>query len=504
MSLKKWNTVDWLLVEKRVFRYQRRIYEASKRGDKYIVKGLQRKILSSVDSKLFVVKQITSHNRERRNRDLQNEVYVTSKEKIKLVSTLRINGKLSLQQKNKITRTNIKSTSLLKIDSLKEKSKQALCLLALEPEWEGRIVQNCYGLRSGRWRQDAIEAIYSYSVKLPFQRFYTLVIKIEKKKSLEDKDIKDLLDKLETLSIIKNQIYFWLSLNYVKTHQIEDKLSDVQIDIKKNDSIFNFLFNIILDGLIKNVESKINLEKLHCNSFNMKLSSLYVIRYDDEIIFLHEDIQILKKADKIIKKWVQENCVLNISKRIISSSKEGFDFLKYNFLTIVTHGKTKLKISPTKKSQSQMLSSIREIIQNNKAASSYKLITLLTPTIMTWANYYRYCECKHVFRKISHYTLQKLRAWAFRRDTRNGRKTVKERYFPSNREYKFEGKYYRDNWILNGYSRLEKYGIDEIWLPNLSWIQQKRWVKVIKNKSVYDGDHNYWNSRISYYRVNYE
>jgi RNA-directed DNA polymerase len=505
MSLKKWNTVDWLLVEKRVFRYQRRIYEASKRGDNHIVKGLQKKILSSFDSKLFVVNQVTTKNRERRKRNLQNELYVTSEEKIKLVSTLKINSKLSLQQKNRITRPNIKNNSLLNMGSLEEKSKQALCLLALEPEWEGRVIQKCYGLRPGRWRQDAIEAIYSYSVNtLPSQKFYTLVIKIKKKKSLEDRDIKNLLDKLETIPIIRNQLYFWLSLSYIQTYQIEDDISDVKLDIKKNNSIFNFLSNVLLDGLIKNVENEINLDKSQCNSFNMKLSSLYVIRYDADIIFLHEDIHILKKADKIIKKWVQENCVLNISKRIISSSNEGFNFLKYQFLTIATHEKTKLKISPTKKSQAQILSNIREIIQNNKAASSYKLITLLTPKIMNWANYYRYCECRHVFRKISHYTLQKLRAWAFRRDTRSGRKTVKERYFPSNREYTFEGKYYRDNWILNGYSRLEKDGIDEIWLPNLSWIQQKRWVEVIKSKSVYDGDHTYWNSRISYYKVNYK
>jgi RNA-directed DNA polymerase len=159
MSLKKWNTVDWLLVEKRVFRYQRRIYEASKRGDNHIVKGLQKKILSSFDSKLFVVNQVTTKNRERRKRNLQNELYVTSEEKIKLVSTLRINSKLSLQQKNRITRPSIKNNSLLKMASLEEESKQALCLLALEPEWEGRVVQNCYGLRPGRWRQDAIEAI---------------------------------------------------------------------------------------------------------------------------------------------------------------------------------------------------------------------------------------------------------------------------------------------------------------------------------------------------------
>jgi RNA-directed DNA polymerase len=505
MSLKKWNTVDWLLVEKRVFRYQRRIYEASKRGDNHIVKGLQRRLLSSVDSKLFVVKKVTAKQREPKRQILQDELYVTSEEKIKLVSTLKINNKLSLQQKNRITRANIKNSPLLKLDFLEEKSKQALCFLALEPEWEGRIAQNCYGLRPGRWGQDAMESIYSYSVNiLPSQRFYTLVVKVEKKKSLEDKEIKSLLDKLQTLSVIKNQLCFWLSPNYMQTYQIENKINDEKLGIKNKTSIFNFLSNTVLDELTENVESEINLEKLQCASLNMKRSSLYVIRYDADIIFLHEDIQIVKKADKIVKKWLQKNCVLKLSKRVISSSNEGFSFLKYRFLTIVTNGKTKLKISPTKESQTQLLSDIREIIQRNKSASSYKLITLLTPKIMTWADYYRYCECKHVFRKISHYTLQKLRAWAFRRDKRSGRKIVKERYFPSNREYTFEGKYYRDNWILNGYRRLEKDGIDEIWLPNLSWIQQKRWTEVIKSKSMYDGDHNYWKSRVPYDGVNYK
>lgn len=162
MSLQKWNTVDWLLIEKRVFRYQRRIYEASKRGDDRAVRGLQKRVLSSVDSKLFVVNQVTIRYTKHRRQDLQNELYVTSEEKIKLVSTLRITRKSNLHQRDKITKISIENNPFLRIDSLEEKAEQALCLLALEPAWEGRVIQNCYGLRSGRWKEDAIEAIYSY------------------------------------------------------------------------------------------------------------------------------------------------------------------------------------------------------------------------------------------------------------------------------------------------------------------------------------------------------
>jgi RNA-directed DNA polymerase len=501
MSLKKWDNVDWPLVERRVFRYQRRIYEASKRGDTHVVKGLQKKIISSVDSKLLVVKQVIIQHRKKCSR---GGLYANSKDKLKLASRLRINNRLSLQRKNKVPNTKIKSEAHLILELLEEETKQGLCLLALEPEWEGRIIQRCYGIRPGRWRQDAVEAIYSYSIKtLPFQRFHTLFVRVQNKKSLKDTDIKKLLDKLETLSIIRNQLYFWLSLKHIQKRQIENEVNDVKFDIKERCSIFNFLFNVALEGLTEDVKNKIDPTKLPLESFNVQMNSLCIIRYSDEIIFLHEDVELVKKAGEIVEKWLQESCILTISKKVISSSNKGFDFLKYQFLTVVKNGTIKLKISPTKEAQIQILSDIREIIKRNKAASSYKLILLLTPKILTWGNYYRYCECTNTFRKISHYTLQKLRAWAFRRDNRNGRKNVKERYFPSNREYTFEGKHYQDNWILNGYNVEGNGVIDKVWLPNLSWIQRKRWVEVIKSKSVYDGDHHYWNYRTFYYRVNY-
>jgi RNA-directed DNA polymerase len=501
MSLKKWDNVDWRLVEKRVFRYQRRIYEASKRGDNRIVKGLQKKIISSVDSKLLVVKQVTIERRKKYSRD---GLYVTSEDKLRLASKLRINSRLSLQQKSKVASTQITSESLLILEQLEEETKQALCLLALEPEWEGRILQHCYGLRPGRWKQDAIEAIYSYSIKtISFQRFHTFFVKVKNKKSLRDMDIKKLLDKLETLPIIRNQLYFWLSLERIQKHQIENEVNNIKFDNKEKYSVFNFIFNVALEGLIEKVRNEIDPTKLQLKTFSIFRNSLCVIRYSDEILFLHENAELVKKVDEVVDKLLQKSCTLTISKKVISSSNKGFDFLKYQFLMIVKNGINKLKISPTREAQVQILSDIRESIKKNKAASSYKLILLLTPKILAWGNYYRYCECTNIFRKISHYILQKLRSWAFRRDKRNGRENVKERYFPSNREYTFEGKHYRDNWILNGYSRRENGVIDKIWLPNLSWVQRKRWIGVIKSKSVYDRDHHYWNFRTSYYKVNY-
>jgi RNA-directed DNA polymerase len=233
-----------------------------------------------------------------------------------------------------------------------------------------------------------------------------------------------------------------------------------------------------------------------------KQSALKVIRYADDILVLHEDLKVIKMAKHEIKDWLWQNCrlTLNHEKTKIRNSTQGFEFLGFMLITINRNGVDRIKIFPTRTSQAQILSNIREVIQRNKAASSYQLITLLRPKIIGWGNYYRYCECKTTFARISHFTYQKLRAWAFRIDKRHGRKTVKEKYFPSGNIYYFDGSEHADNWTLSGKSK-EKNGIvKENFLPKLSWIKSKKWVKIKGNKSPFDGDHIYWATRMTTYR----
>ena len=96
---------------------------------------------------------------------------------------------------------------------------------------------------------------------------------------------------------------------------------------------------------------------------------------------------------------------------------------------------------------------------------------------------------------MSHYILQKLRAWAFRIDKKSGRKVVKEKYFPSNKKYYFEGVCYHDNWILNGKKKQADGKTKENCLINLAWIKQRNWVQVDNLRSIYDEDQTYWRVR---------
>ena len=121
-----------------------------------------------------------------------------------------------------------------------------------------------------------------------------------------------------------------------------------------------------------------------------------------------------------------------------------------------------------------LLMKIRNVIQRNRNASSYTLISVLRPIITDWANYFKYSECKKCFRKLTHLIFQKLRAWVFRRDTRNGRKEVKQRYFPNGKEYYYDGVKHKNNWVLNGKTKSRKNTVKENWLTHIVWIKSEK------------------------------
>jgi penicillin-binding protein-related factor A (putative recombinase) len=87
-----------------------------------------------------------------------------------------------------------------------------------------------------------------------------------------------------------------------------------------------------------------------------------------------------------------------------------------------------------------------------------------------------------------------LRTWVFRRDRRNNREHIKEKYFPSNQTYSFRNVLYKDNWILCG-SKQTKNQLKNIHLPRLQWIKSINHVKIIDNASVFDGNNAYWATR---------
>jgi RNA-directed DNA polymerase len=507
MSSLKWNSVEWPLVEQRVFRYQQRIYRASQNGNQKLVNYLQSRVLNSIDSKLLAVRQVTTENKGRKTPGVDNKLYNTPQDKIKLVENLKLDGKTNLIKRVEIPKPGTDQTRPLGIPTIEDRAKQALCRLALEPEWEARFESDSYGFRPGRNCHDAIEAAFgALSNKRKTPEYRKMVLKVDIEKCFDRINHKLLMSKLDSHPIIKTQIYAWLKAGILtgSSFQKVDVESIVQNEMgtPQGGIISPLLANIALHGLINRLEEWIITIPAKNNRTAAKRASLTVIRYADDILVIHKDKSVIEQSKIEVEKWLWEHCnlKLNQEKTKILDSSQGLDFLGFSLVTIQRNGIDRMKIYPSRESQKRVLLKIREIIQRNKAASSYQLISKLRPIIIGWGNYFKYSECKDIFSKLSHYIFQKLRAWAFRIDKRHGRKLVKEKYFPSGKTYYFDGNKYQNNWILYGKEKDKNGILKESFLPQLSWIQSKKWVKVKGSKSPFDGDHIYWAVRMANYR----
>lgn len=503
MSIIAWTTINWTQVEFRIRRYQIRIYKASRDNNSSKVRCLQKRLLRSLDAKLMAVKRVTTLNKGKRIPGIDKKIFVTDNQKGKLVEKLRLDGKVSPIKRVYIDKPGKKDKRPLGIPIVEDRAKQALCLLALEPEWEARFEPNSYGFRPGRSCHDAIESIFINLQNISGDKgFHKYILDVDISKCFDKIDQNYLLTKLETIPEIENQVKAWLKADIFEEFQARkmDRLSKIIQGTPQGGIISPLLVNIALHGMENHLKdwicTKSYFGKTNKYSKNAKRKSLAIIRYANDFVIIHKEKSIIQEAKEEISKWLLDGPRLEISeaKTSIVDSNEGFDFLGFSIITI-TRGRPRVQIYPSRKSQASLLFKVRNILQNNRSASAYNLILTLRPVIIGWANYFRFSECQKVFHKLTHLIHQKLRAWVFRRDTRNGRMKVKQRYFPSGKTYIYDGTRHQDNWILTGTQLGKDRIMQEISLPHIVWVKSKKWVKIKADKSPFDGDNVYWSKR---------
>lgn len=496
MSSLAWKSINWPLVEARILRYQTRIFKASKENNIDKVRCIQKRLLNSFDAKLVSVRQITMLNKRKISLGLDRQVFITDLQKEKLVKKLRLHDKVLFTQCrtiNDLGKTEKYSFDLL---TLKEKAKQALCLLALEPEWEAKFETSSYGFRRDVCYHDAMKSIF-LSLRNHSSKYIST---IDITRYLYQIDHEYLVKKLNTLPEIEIQLKAWLKsgileglVNSTKESNIIEKITGTP----QGEILSPLLSNIALHGLEihmkKWISTKVSFVKTNGYLKNVKRKSFSVLRYAGNFVIIHQDKKTVYEAKKEIFHWLLDfpRIKLYHRKTSIQNSDEGFNFLGFSGITIRIGDKVRAKIYPSRKSQELLILKVRDVIQRNRSTSSYNLILLLRPIIACWSNYFKYSECTNCFQKLTHLILQQLRAWVFRRDTRNGRKKIKQRYFPSGKEYYFNGKNHKDNWVLNGKIRDKKGIMKENWLPHMRWVNREKWVNIKVNQLPFQGDNLY-------------
>ncbi len=84
----EWNTIPWQKLERNVFKLQKRIYQASKRGDSRQVKRLQRLLIKSWSTKILAVKKVTQDNTGKKTAGVDGVKSLTPEQRLELVKNL--------------------------------------------------------------------------------------------------------------------------------------------------------------------------------------------------------------------------------------------------------------------------------------------------------------------------------------------------------------------------------------------------------------------------------
>lgn len=489
-----WNDINWGDSYSIVRRSQQRIFKASQLGDNRKVRYLQQRLIRSPYAKVIAVKQVTTINKDKNTSGVDGFVSITPSMKLKLAKNLHLNGKASLVKRVWISKPEKTETIplFIGISTIKDQAKQALAKLALEPEWEAKFEPNSYGFRPGRGCHDAIEAIFMNLRHKVDKLIYDANIH----KSFTGINHKAILNKLESFPLMERQIQAWLQAGIMEEYANIPRESTM--GIPQGGGISPLLSNIALHGFekhLKNYVSSTDFSKPYsevARGTRAKRFELGVIRYADDFVIIHQNPETMEKIIVEIHNWLAKiGLKISAEKSTLRWASQSFKFLGFQ-ITLVKKQKTfRVKITPAKENIKAFTDKTRIIIQNNKSASSSALIYLLRPVLLGWGNYFQYCECKETFKKVDNIIYNQLRAWVLRRALRKGRIATMRKYFIEGKEYRFQNRTYKANWIFSG-SKAGKDGKPvNIFLPKISWISSKSYAKVTATCSIGDGDNVY-------------
>ena len=484
----EWHSINWRKLERRVYKLQKRIYQASIRGNVKAIRRLQKTLIKSWSARALSVRRVTQDNTGKKTAGVDGVKALSPAARLKLVNNLKLGSKVSPTRRVWIPKPGTEEKRPLGIPTIKDRALQSLVKMALEPEWEARFEPNSYGFRAGRSCQDAVEAIFS-AIRLKPK----FVLDADISKCFDRIDQEALLKKLGTFPTIRRQVRAWLKAGVMDGKQ----LFPTSQGTPQGGVISPLLANIALHGMeerIKQFAETLPTRAGYGKKVNR--ASLSLIRYADDFVILHEDITVVQRCREIISEWLKDmGLELKPSKTRLAHTlnqyeqeKPGFNFLGFTiqqFSVGKYHSRQGFKtiITPSKQKQKVHYEQIASVIEAHKAAPQSALISHLNPIIRGWANYYATVVSKETYSDIDDLTYQKLRAWAKHRHPNKSGEWIKKKYWQT-----VGG----DNWVFA--TRQE--GKNLLRLLDHADTPIVRHVKVKGESSPYDGNLVYWSSRM--------
>jgi RNA-directed DNA polymerase len=145
----QWNEIPWREVERKVFKLQKRIYQATQRGDVKAVRTLQKMVVKSWYAKLLAVRRVTQDNQGKKTAGVDGFKSLSPEQRLSLAKRLHLSNKAKPVRRVWLDKPGKKEKRPLGIPTMYDRAMQALLKMALEPEWEAKFEPNSYGFRPG-------------------------------------------------------------------------------------------------------------------------------------------------------------------------------------------------------------------------------------------------------------------------------------------------------------------------------------------------------------------
>ena len=490
-----WNNIKWKKIQRMVFKLQKRIHKAAQRGDVKAMRRLQKTLMKSWYAKLLATRTVTQDNKGKNTAGVEVVKSLGYAQRLELANSLGTTRKVKPTRRIWIPKPGTDEKRPLGIPTMSDRANQAFAKLALESEWEAKFEPNSYGFRPGRAVHDAIEAIY---LAIHCKAKYVLDADISK--CFDNIDHQKLLSKLNTYPSMKRLIRSWLKAGFMDRRD----LFPTKMGTPQGGVISPLLANIALHGMEEVIKEYANTLPTRRNyGRKQNRNALSLIRYADDFVIIHEDINVVLGAKAVIEGFLKDiGLELKPSKTRIchtfeeyEGEKPGFDFLGFNIRQFpvnngmsarTSRGKTlgfQTIIQPSKKAIQSHYKVISDVIDSHKAAPQKVLIQKLNPIIQGWANYYSSACSTDAFRDLNNKIYLKLASWARYRHPNKGAKWVVQKYWTT-----VGG----DNWVF-GYMNPDTE--ERYILSKHTWTKIVRHTKVKGEASPFNGDFVYWGAR---------
>jgi RNA-directed DNA polymerase len=457
----QWEQIDWSQCEYKVRRLQARIVKATQEGRHGKVKALQWLLTHSFHGRALAVKRVT-HNQGKNTPGVDGAIWSTPASRYKAIDTLRRRGYFPQPLRRVyIPKANGKLRPL-GIPTMKDRSMQALYLLALLPVAETTADPNSYGFRPKRSTADAIE-----------QCFCALARKTSPQWVLEG-DIRGCFDNishawmLDHIPTDKEVLRKWLKAGFMENRT----LFPTEAGTPQGGIISPTLANLTLDGLERLLKGTFRMRQTQGKVHNPKVN---FVRYADDFIITGGSKELLENEVKpLVERFMFERGLqLSPEKTCITHIEQGFDFLGQN---LRKYG-GKLLITPSKKNMHAFLEKVRGEIRSNRATKQEYLIRRLNPIIRGWAYYHRHIEAGSAYRKVGMVLWHSLWRWAKRRHPNKYGAWIVDRYW-----HQLGGR----SWCFAVMAGSNAQRSDAVRLVDPTQIPIKRYVKVKSDANPFD------------------